>query len=173
MEDIKVLYSEDEVERRIKEIGNEITNKYRDEDVVLICILKGAVVFFAELAKHINNKNLKFDFMKVGSYGSRTESTDEITFSLDISSDIKGKHVIIVEDIIDSGYSLDYVKKCLSLKEPDSIEICVLLDKESRRKVNVQVDYTGFVIDDLFVIGYGMDYDEKYRNLPYIGYIEK
>lgn len=168
--DIKTLISEEEIEKRIKALVQEIQKDYNNEEIVIVCILKGAVFFATELAKRISSPVI-IDFMKVSSY-SGTESTGNIDFKLDISTDIQGKNVIIVEDIIDTGRTLDYLKKYLLTKAPKSLKICTLLDKKERRQINLTPDYVCFDIPDKFVIGYGLDFDEKYRNLPYIGYIE-
>lgn len=174
MKDIKVLIDEERINSRIEEIGNEISNKYNNEEIILVCVLKGAVYFALELSKKIKNNSVILDFVKVKSYGNNArESTGNIQFDLDISENIENKNVIIVEDIIDSGITLNYLYNNLKQKKPKSLEICVLLDKKERRKIDVNVDYTGFEIENKFVLGYGLDYDEKYRELPYIGYVEE
>lgn len=167
---IKILISEQKIQERIKEIAKEIQNDYKDEEIVIVCILKGAAFFATELAKRIELPII-MDFMKVSSYDG-TESSGKIDFKLDISTEIKDKNVIIVEDIIDTGRTLDYLKEYLSAKSPKSLKICTLLNKKERREVNLNPDYLCFDIPDKFVVGYGLDYDEKYRNLPYIGFIE-
>lgn len=169
--DIKVLINEEKIKSRIKEISKEILKDFKREEIVLVCILKGATYFAIDLSKELNN-NLILDFMKVNSYGNEFESSGKIDFKLDISTDIKNKNVIIVEDIIDSGLTLNYIYDYLIKKNPKNLKICVLLDKKERRIKNINVDYTGFEIENKFVLGYGMDYKNKYRNLPYIGYIE-
>jgi len=172
MEDkIKVLINEDEITKRINELANTISNDYKNKEIVLICILKGSCYFTAELSKKIKN-NIILDFMKVSSYGNSKESSGKIEFKLDISEDITGKDVIILEDIIDTGITLNYLYNYLQTKSPKTLKICTLLDKKERRKENINADYVGFEIEDKFVVGYGLDYAEKYRNLPYIGYIE-
>ena len=174
MEKIKVLINEQRINKRIEEIANQIAKEYKNEDIVLVCILKGATYFTIELAKKIKNNNVILDFMKVSSYGMNArETTGKIDFSLDISEEIEGKNVIIVEDIIDSGITLNYLYNYLKAKKPKTLKICVLLDKKERRVKDINVDYVGFEIEDKFVLGCGMDYDEKYRNLPYVGYIEE
>lgn len=169
--DIKVLINEEKIKSRIKEISKEILKDFKSEEIVLVCILKGATYFAIDLSKELNN-NLILDFMKVNSYGNEFESSGKIDFKLDISTDIKNKNVIIVEDIIDSGLTLNYIYDYLIKKNPKNLKICVLLDKKERRIKNINVDYTGFEIENKFVLGYGLDYKDKYRNLPYIGYIE-
>ncbi len=169
-ENIEVMLSEEEVDRKISELGARISKDYEGKEVFLICILKGASFFACELAKRITVP-VSIDFMKVSSYGSGTVSTGEIKIINDLSDSIEGKDVIIVEDIIDSGNTLDRLPRVLKERNPASIRLCTLLDKPSRREVEVFVDYVGFEIPDKFVIGYGLDYDQKYRNLPYIGVV--
>lgn len=169
--DIKVLINEDKIKNRIKEIAQEILKDFKNEEIVFVCILKGAAYFAIDLSKELNN-NLILDFMKVNSYGDELQSSGTINFKLDISTDIKDKNVIIVEDIIDSGLTLNYIYDYLVKKDPKNLKICVLLDKKERRVKPINVDYTGFEIENKFVLGYGLDYKDKYRNLPYIGYIE-
>lgn len=169
--DIKVLINEEKIKNRIKEIAQEILKDFKNEEIVLVCILKGAAYFAIDLSKQLNN-NLILDFMKVNSYGDELQSSGTINFKLDISTDIKDKNVIIVEDIIDSGLTLNYIYDYLVKKDPKNLKICVLLDKKERRVKPINVDYTGFEIENKFVLGYGLDYKDKYRNLPYIGYIE-
>lgn len=171
---INVLIDEEKLNKRIQELADEISNNYQNEEIVLVCILKGAVYFAIELSKKIKNNSIILDFMKVKSYGNNMrETTGNIQFNLDISENIENKNVIIVEDIIDSGITLNYLYNYLKKKSPKNLEICVLLDKKERRKVDIQVDYTGFVIENKFVLGFGLDYDEMYRELPYVGYIEE
>jgi len=173
MNNIKVLIEEEKIKNRIEEIANEISKKYNNEEIILVCVLKGAVYFTLELSKKIKNNIVKLDFMKVKSYeNDATQTSGKIRFDLDISEDIQNKNVIIVEDIIDSGITLNYLYDYLRQKNPKSLEICVLLDKKERRQIDIKVDYTGFEIENKFVLGYGLDYDEKYRNLSYVGYIE-
>lgn len=167
---IKTLIDEKKIENRIKEIAKQIENDYSNEEIVIICILKGAAFFATDLAKRINLP-VTVDFMKVSSYEG-TESTKKIDFKLDISTDISNKNVIIVEDIVDTGRTLTYLKDYLNSKNPKSLKICTMLDKKERREFDLNPEYVCFEIPDKFVIGYGLDYDEKYRNLPYIGYIE-
>ena len=169
--DIKVLINEEKIKNRIKEIAQEILRDFKNEEIVLVCILKGATYFAIDLSKELNN-NLILDFMKVNSYGEGLESSGTINFKLDINTDIKDKNVIIVEDIIDSGLTLNYIYDYLAKKNPKNLKICVLLDKKERRVKPINVDYTGFEIENKFVLGYGLDYKDKYRNLQYIGYIE-
>lgn len=170
MEEINVLINKSKLEKRIEEMGKQITKDYEGKDLVFVGILKGSVMFMAELAKNIK-KSVALDFMDVSSYEG-TESTGEIKINKDIRNSIEGKDVIIVEDIIDTGRTLTYVKEYLTKKNPNSIKIATMLSKPSRRVMELKVEYIGFAIEDKFVVGYGLDYNEKYRNLPYIGYIE-
>lgn len=171
MDKISVLISEEEVNKRIKEIAGEIDECYKGEEVHLICILKGSIFFVCELAKRLTSP-VTIDFMQVSSYGSKTKSSGIITVKKELDEDIEGKNVIIVEDIIDSGNTLRALKCELEKRNPKTLKIVTLLDKPDRREVEVDVDFTGFVIPDKFVVGYGLDYDQKYRNLPYIGVVE-
>jgi hypoxanthine phosphoribosyltransferase len=170
-ERIKVMLTEEEVDARIKQIGEQISKDYAGKSVHLICVLKGGSFFMCELAKRITVP-VSFDFMSVSSYGGDTKSSGVVKIVKDLDESIKDKEVIIVEDIIDSGRTLSYLIELLGQRSPKSIKLCTLLDKPDRRVVDVKVDYTGFEIPDEFVVGYGLDYDQKYRNLPYIGVIE-
>ncbi|MGO5166003.1 MULTISPECIES: hypoxanthine phosphoribosyltransferase [unclassified Candidatus Paralachnospira] len=166
---IKVLIPEEEVDAKIKEIGAMISKDYEGKEVHLICVLKGGVFFTCELAKRISVP-VSLDFMSVSSYGSGTQSSGVVKIIKDLDEPLAGKHVLIVEDIIDSGRTLSYLVEILKQRGPADIKICTLLDKPSRRvKKEVVVDYTCFSIPDEFVVGFGLDYDQKYRNLPYIG----
>ena len=168
--DIKVLITEQEIASRTRELAKQIQKDYNNEEIVIVCILKGATFFAVELAKRIESDTI-IDFMKVSSYEG-TESTGKINFTLDISEDISGKNVLIVEDIVDTGRTLAYVKKYLESKNPKNVKICTMLNKKERRVIDLNPEYVAFDIPDKFVIGYGLDYDEKYRNLPYVGYLE-
>ena len=168
--DIKVLITEQEIASRTRELAEQIQKDYNNEEIVIVCILKGATFFAVELAKRIESDTI-IDFMKVSSYEG-TESTGKINFTLDISEDISGKNVLIVEDIVDTGRTLAYVKKYLESKNPKNVKICTMLNKKERRVIDLNPEYVAFDIPDKFVIGYGLDYDEKYRNLPYVGYLE-
>lgn len=170
-ETVSVLLSEEEVDSRISEIGKQITEEYAGKEILLVGILKGSVFFMCELAKRIDLP-VSIDFMTVSSYGSGTVSSGNVKIKKDLDSDIIGKHVIIVEDIIDSGNTLSFLGEVLKQRQPASVAYCTLLDKPDRRQTEVNVDYTGFQIPDKFVVGYGLDYDQKYRTLPYIGIVE-
>ncbi|MGN1270543.1 MAG: hypoxanthine phosphoribosyltransferase [Clostridia bacterium] len=172
MGEIKTLIDEEKLHARINEIAKQIEAEYGGKEITLICILKGSVFFTVELAKNING-DVRLEFIRVSSYGEGTESTGEIKMKLDLKDSIQGKDVIVVEDIIDTGRTLSYLIEYLKMKKPNSVKLCALLDKPDRRVKQVKVDYTGFEIPDKFVVGYGLDWDEKYRNLPYIGYIEE
>ncbi|MBO7600751.1 MAG: hypoxanthine phosphoribosyltransferase [Lachnospiraceae bacterium] len=165
---VKELLSEEEVDRRIKEIGEQITKDYEGKRVHLVCVLKGGSFFMCELAKRINLP-VSLDFMSVSSYGGDTKSSGVVRIVKDLDESIKDKDVLVVEDIVDSGRTLSYLLKMLGERKPNSLRLCTLLDKPDRRVVDVNVDYTGFKIPDVFVVGYGLDYDQLYRNLPYIG----
>lgn len=161
----RILLSGDEIAERVTEIAETITRDYAGESVLMVGILRGAVVFFAELVKKID-LDLRFDFMVVSSYGNSTDSSGEVRIVKDLSQPIEGMNVIIVEDIIDTGYTLKNLIKLLRTRNPKSLKICALLDKPSRRKVELEGDYVGFKVPNEFVVGYGLDYNEKYRNLP-------
>lgn len=167
---INVLINEKELNKRITELAYEISNDYKNEEIVLICILKGSVYFAVDLSKKIACNDVILDFMKVSSYGNNLETTGKITFNLDISVNIENKNVIIIEDIIDSGLTLNYLYDYIKTKNPKTLKLCVLLNKKGRRKKDIHIDYTGFEIENKFVVGYGLDFENKYRNLPYIGY---
>lgn len=170
LENIKVLISEEELEKRIGEVAKEIDKDYEGEKVVIVSILKGAVFFAVDLVKKMNTP-IELQFMQVSSYQG-TETTHNIKLKKDLDNDIVGKNVIIVEDIIDTGHTLKHLKEYLLSKKPKSLKIAVLTDKKERREAEIEADYVGFTIPNKFVIGYGLDYDEEYRDLPYIGYVE-
>ena len=171
-DNIRVLLTEEEVNKRISEVAAQINKDYEGRPVHLICILKGGVFFTCELAKRLTVP-VSMDFMSVSSYGSGTESSGVVRIVKDLDESIAGKNVLIVEDLIDSGRTLAYLIEILKQRNPESIHLCTLLDKPERRvKKQVKVDYTCFEIPDEFVVGFGLDYDQKYRNLPYIGVVE-
>lgn len=167
---INILINKSRLEKRIEELAKQIEKDYEGKNLVFIGILKGSVMFMTELAKNIKS-NVEMEFMEVSSYEG-TESTGNIRINSDIRNSIKGKDVIIVEDIIDTGRTLTFLIDYLKQKEPNSLKIATMLSKPSRRILELNVDYIGFSINDEFVVGYGLDYNEKYRNLPYIGYFE-
>ena len=170
-ETIKVLLDEVTVDQRIQELGDKISADYAGKEVHLICVLKGGVFFMCELAKRITVP-VTMDFMSVSSYGNDTKSSGVVKIVKDLDQSIKDKHVLVIEDIVDSGNTLSYLLNNLNDRGPASLALCTLLDKPERRRVEVDVDYTGFQIPDEFVVGYGIDYAQKYRNLPYIGVVE-
>lgn len=170
-EHIEVLISEDDVNERIAALGKQISEDFAGKELHLICILKGGTFFMCELAKRITIP-VSLDFMQVSSYGNGTTSSGVVRIAKDLDESIEGKDVLIVEDIIDSGRTLYYLMDILHKRNPNSIHLCTLLDKPDRREKEVEVDYSGFEIPDEFVVGYGLDYAQKYRNLPYIGVVK-
>ena len=170
-ERIEVLLAEEEIDRRIQEIGDQISRDYAGKQVHLVCVLKGGSFFMCELAKRITVP-VSIDFMSVSSYGGDTESSGVVRIVKDLDEPLKDKNVIVVEDIVDSGRTLSYLLDMLRSRGAADVSLCTLLDKPDRRVVDVKVDYTGFEIPDEFVVGYGLDYDQKYRNLPYIGMVK-
>ena len=172
LDDIQsVLLSEKQLEARVAELGDAISRDFKDKDVVFIGVLKGCFIFMADLMRHVTIP-CSMDFMAVSSYGSGTVSTGAVKINKDLSQNIEGKHVIFVEDILDSGITLSYLKNYLMARQPASISIATLMDKPARRKADVKADYAGFEVPDAFVVGYGLDYNEKYRNLPFIGILK-
>lgn len=165
------MFTEEQIREKVIELGKQIENDYKGEEILVVGILKGANVFTCDLIRQID-LDVKIDFMSVSSYGSGTESSGTVRILKDLDTDIKGRNVLIVEDIIDSGRTLSNLVKELQIREPKSLKLCTLLDKPSRRVVDVDVEYVGFEIEDKFIVGYGIDYAEKYRNLPYIGIVE-
>lgn len=165
----KVLLSEEDLKNIVEKLGAQITEDYKDKNLVLVSVLKGSVIFMADLMRAIKVP-CQIDFMSVSSYGSGTKTSGVVKIIKDLDNEIVcGNDLLIVEDILDSGVTLEYLMKVLSARNPNSIKICTLLDKPERRKANVKADYAGAQIPDAFVVGYGLDYDEKYRNLPFVG----
>ena len=169
---IRVMYSEEEVDKRIRELGEQISKRYEGKTVHMICVLKGGVFFMCELAKRITIP-VTIDFMSVSSYGNSRESSGIVKIAKDLDEPILDKEVLVVEDIIDSGKTLNHLKPMLESRNPASLHLCTLLSKPDRREVEVPVRYIGFEVPDEFVVGYGLDYAQKYRNLPYIGVAEE
>ncbi len=169
-ENVKVLISEQEVTEKIQELADRINKDYEGKEIHLICVLKGSVFITCELAKRLTVP-VTMDFMSVSSYGDTQESSGRVKIVKDLDESIAGKDVLIVEDIIDSGRTLSHLIQLLQSRQPNSVRLCTLLDKPDRRVTDVTVDYTGFVIPDEFVVGYGLDYAQKFRNLPYIGVV--
>lgn len=168
----RILLSEETIQARVKEVAAQLDKLYEGRKPVVVCILKGSVVFFVDLIRNMNSP-CELDFMAVSSYGAGTESTGELIVKKDLSANIEGRDVLIVEDIIDSGNTLYHLKKMLNLRHPASVNIVTLLDKPARRQVPMEPEYTCFEIEDEFVIGYGLDYAEDYRNLPYVGILKR
>jgi hypoxanthine phosphoribosyltransferase len=167
----KVLITEEELKKKVTELGEQITNDYRGRELLIIGILKGAVPFLADLIREIKIP-LRYDFMAVSSYGASTRSSGAVRILKDLDTSIEDKHVLILEDIVDTGLTLKYLKENLARRQPLSLKIVTLLDKPERREVEVQPDYNGFVIPNEFVVGYGLDFNEIYRNLPYVGVLK-
>lgn len=167
----KILFSREELLKRIAELGEEITRDYKGKNLLVLAILKGAVPFMADLIQNIKLP-LTYDFMAVSSYGASTTSSGVVRIMKDLERSVEGVHILIVEDIVDTGLTLKYLKENLSARNPKSVKIVTLLDKPDRRKVEVKPDYNGFTIPDEFVVGYGLDFNEQYRNLPYIGILK-
>lgn len=170
--EIQVMISQEQVLEKVKEMAQLLNERYHGEPVYLVGILKGSVFFMCDLAKYLTMP-VTMDFMKVSSYGDGTESSGNISIDMDLTASIEEKNVLVVEDIIDTGRTLEKLMKILGERNPKTLTMCTLLDKPSRRTQDIQADYTGFEIDDLFVVGYGLDYAQQYRNLPYIGVIQQ
>ncbi|MBR2933799.1 MAG: hypoxanthine phosphoribosyltransferase [Clostridia bacterium] len=168
----KILFTEEQIQTRIKEIAAQIDKDYAGETPVVVGILKGCFMFFADLVRQMKT-NIEIDFMSISSYGNNTKSSGEVKMIKDLDRTIEGRHVIIIEDIIDTGYTLKYLMTTLSARNPKSIRLCTLLDKKSRREVDVKPDYVCFDVGDEFVVGYGLDYAQLYRNLPVIGVLKE
>ena len=167
----QVLFTKEELSAKVAEIGAQITKDYQGKDLVLVSVLRGSYIFMADLTRNIDLP-CTMDFMSVTSYGAGTVSTGQVKITRDLSEPIEGKDLIIVEDILDSGNTLYYLRDVLNARKPASIAICTLLDKPERRKKDIVADYVGFTIPDAFVVGYGLDYAERYRNLPYVGIVK-
>jgi hypoxanthine phosphoribosyltransferase len=168
----KILIEEKELQSKVAELGAKITADYKGKDLLIVCVLKGAVVFTSDLIREINLP-LDIDFMAISSYGANTKSSGVVRILKDLNMGIEDRHVLIVEDIIDSGLTLAYMVENLRFRRPASVEICTILDKKERRTVELDIKYTGFIVPDEFVVGYGLDYAEKYRNLPYIAVLKE
>ena len=167
----EILITEEQIQKRTAELAREITEDYRGKGPLLICILKGGLMFLADLMREIQLP-VEIDFMAVSSYGDSTESSGIVRILMDLQRNIQGRHVLIVEDIIDTGQTLSYIIETLRARDPASIKVCTLLDKSARREVEIPLDYVGFDIPDKFVVGYGLDYGEIYRNLPYVAVLK-
>ncbi len=171
-ERVRTLISEEEIDRRIREVAAQISEDYRGKPIHMICILKGGAMFMCELSKRIQNDNISLDFMSVSSYGSGMTSSGIVKIVKDLDDPLEGKNVLVVEDIVDTGHTLHHLLGILNTRKPASIEVCTLLNKPSRREMDVPTKYACFAVPDKFVVGYGLDYDQRYRNLPYIGVVE-
>lgn len=167
----EILITQEQIKKRAAEIGAQITKDYEGEELVLIGILRGSVPWMVDIMQNIDNDKLIMDYMACSSYGSGTKTTGKVRINKDIQEDVEGKHVLIIEDIIDSGITLKYLKGYFANKGAADFKICTLLDKPAGRKVDIEGDYIGFEVGDQFIVGYGLDYDQKYRQLPYIGYL--
>lgn len=168
----RIILPSDEIKKRVKELGEEISRDYEKKNPLLVCILRGAVIFLSDLIREIKIP-VEIDFMAVSSYGSSTRSSGVVRILKDLNENIRGKHVVLVEDIVDTGLTLNYLLKNLKSREPASLEICSFLLKEGKQRVPLEIKYLGFVIPDEFVVGYGLDYAQKFRNLPYVASIRK
>lgn len=166
-----VLLTQEQLQTRVQELGAAITADYADKEIVLISVLRGSYIFMADLSRAID-RPCTIDFMSVSSYGKGTTSSGQVQITKDLSEEIEGKHVLVVEDILDSGNTLYYLLQILQARKPASIRLCTLLDKPERRVRDIKADYSGFTVPDAFVVGYGLDYAEKYRNIPYIGILK-
>lgn len=173
MLNLDVLIDEQTIYTKIEELAHQIEKDYASEELICIGILKGSFPFVWELSKRIKKDNITFEFMEISTYGNALETSGKIDVKKDISCDISGKNVLIIEDIIDTGTTLSYLTQYLKAKNPKSLKIATLLSKPSRRLVDIPVDYIGFTIEDKFVLGFGLDFEQKYRNLPYIAYVKK
>jgi len=167
----EILLSEEQVQQRVRELAQQVSEDYQDKDLLLVCVLKGGVVFLTDLMRHLSIPHA-VDFMAISSYGASTESSGVVRILMDLNTSIEGKNVLIVEDIVDTGRTLDYILRNLGTRLPASLKVCALLNKPSRRLLDVPLDYVGFDIPNKFVIGYGLDFGEKYRNLPFVGVLK-
>ncbi|MEQ8186573.1 MAG: hypoxanthine phosphoribosyltransferase [Candidatus Eremiobacterota bacterium] len=168
----KVLFSSEDIEEKVKELGEKISKDYEGKEVLFLGILKGAFLFMSDLCRHVRGK-IMFDFIEVSSYGGGLSSSGQVRILKDLDVNIEGKHVLIVEDIVDNGITLDYLINYIKVRKPESLKICALLDKKAHRKIPLNIDYSGFDCPDEFVLGYGLDYGEFYRNLPFIGVLNE
>jgi hypoxanthine phosphoribosyltransferase len=169
---IRELFSAETIASRVKELGQEITRDYEGKELVLVGVLKGSYAFTADLARAIASMHVRIDFLGLASYGDETTSSGVVQITSDLTRPVEGQHVLVVEDIVDTGLTMDYLMDNLRTRHPSSVKLCSLLHKPSRQKKAVPIDYLGFTIEDLFVVGYGLDYAQRYRNLPFIGVLE-
>ncbi len=166
MAELKKVISSEEIQKRVKELAEKIDEDYKNQPIVFVGTLKGAFIFLADLVRNIKNPNVEVDFVRVKSYGMSDTSSEEVTITKDVETSLENKNVILVEDIVDTGITLKFLQDHLKLHKPKSVKICVLIDKKERKKINVKIDYVGFVIEKGFLVGYGLDFAEKYRHLP-------
>lgn len=171
MEEFKTLISQEELQKRLQELANQLDKDYKGEEIIAICVMRGSIFFAIDLTLKMKTK-MKFEFLTISSYEG-TESTGKIEFIQDLRESIKGKNVLILEDIIDTGRSMNFLLEYLRIKEPKSLKVCVLANKVAKREIEVPIDYIGFEVPNKFLVGYGFDIDNLYRNLPYIGYVEE
>ncbi len=169
---IKELYTAEVIAARIRELGAQIYQDYGDRELVLVGVLKGSFLFIADLARAIPSTEVRIEFLGLASYGDETKSSGVVQITADLTKPVEGKHVLVVEDIVDTGLTMDYLMDNLRTRHPASVKLCALLHKPSRQKKHVPIDYLGFTIPDLFVVGYGLDFAQRYRNLPFIGVLE-
>ncbi len=167
----RIFFSANELQEKVKELGAQITRDYEGKDPLFVGVLKGSFVFMADLMRAVD-LYCDIDFMAVSSYGSGTTTTGAVKINKDLTYNVEGRHIILIEDILDSGVTLSYLKKYIEARKPASVSICTLLDKPARRKADINADYVGFECPDAFIVGYGLDYAERYRNLPYIGVLK-
>ena len=167
----EVLLSEEQIKKRVQELGDQISKDYDGQEIIVLCVLKGASIFFADLCRAIT-VHLKMDFMSISSYGDAQKTSGIVRITKDMDTSITGKHVLIAEDIMDSGLTLSYLKRMLQERQPASIRTCCFLDKPERRECDITPDYCGFAVPNKFVVGYGLDYKQKYRNLPFLGVLK-
>lgn len=168
IKDLVPIFSEKKISARIEEMGNQISRDYHNEDLLMVCVLKGAVFFFSDLVREVENSKLSIDFLRASSYGSGTVSSRQVKITKDIEQDVSGRHVILVDDVIDSGFTMQKVKEIFMDRGAKSVKLCALIDKEERREVDIQIDYAGFKLKKGFIVGYGLDLNERYRQLPAI-----
>lgn len=171
-ERFSVFYSAEQIAARVRELGEQIARDYGDERIVLVCVLKGSFVFTADLARAINSHNVRVEFLGVQSYGEGTETSGQVQITQDLTKPIEGEHVLLVEDIVDTGLTIAHLLDLFRTRKPASLKVCALLHKPSRTRIRVPVDYLGFTIEDKFVVGYGLDFGQRFRNLPFIGVVE-
>ena len=172
MPNIKPLYTAEQIAARVRELGAQIARDYGERELVLVGVLKGSFCFLADLARAVPSHEVRVEFLGLASYGDETSSSGVVQITSDLTKPVDGKHVLVVEDIVDTGLTMDYLMDNLRTRHPASVKLCSLLHKPSRQKKSIQIDYLGFTIPDLFVVGYGLDYAQRYRNLPYIGVME-